>query len=108
VELSSSQEVSFEFISIKLSPATGEDEPSMREGTAEGPHQIAAAYLPEAASVFDAATALDTALDMVVPQPTRVELLVRHVLFPRERLPQIEINLIAQLKRHDVGWALSL
>jgi len=29
---------------------------------------------------------------MVDPQPTLVELLVRHVLLPRELLPQIEIN----------------
>jgi RNA-splicing ligase RtcB len=29
---------------------------------------------------------------MVDPQPTLVELLVRHVLLPREFLPQIEIN----------------
>jgi len=64
----------------------------MREGTAEVPHQIAAAYRPEAASVFDAATALDTTLDMVAPQPTLMELLVRHVLLLREFLPQIEIN----------------
>ena len=31
-------------------------------------------------------------LDIVDPQPTLVELLVRHVLLPREQLPQIEIN----------------
>ena len=43
-------------------------------------------------SVFDAATALDTAMDMADPQPTLVELLVRHVLLPREFLPQIGIN----------------
>jgi hypothetical protein len=66
----------------------------MMEGTAEVPHQIAAAYLPEAASVFHAAIALDTTLDMVDPQPTLVELLVRHVLLPRALLPQIEINSI--------------
>jgi hypothetical protein len=66
------------------------------EGTAEVPHPIAAAHLPEAASVFDAATALDTAMDMVDPQPTLVELLVRHVLLPREFLPQIEINSIVR------------
>jgi len=64
----------------------------MMEGTAEVSHQIADAHLPEAASVFDAATALDTAMDMVDPQPTLVELLVRHVLLPRELLLQIEIN----------------
>jgi hypothetical protein len=33
-------------------------------------------------------------MDMVDPQPTLVELLVRHVLLPRELLPQIEINSI--------------
>jgi hypothetical protein len=31
-------------------------------------------------------------MDMVDPQPTLVELLVRHVLLPRELLPQSEIN----------------
>ena len=31
-------------------------------------------------------------MDMVDPQPTLVELLVRHVLLPCELLPQIEIN----------------
>jgi hypothetical protein len=64
----------------------------MMEGTAEVPHPVAAAHLPEAASLFDTATALDTAMDMVDPQPTLVELLVRHVLLPREFLSQIEIN----------------
>jgi hypothetical protein len=67
------------------------------EGTADVPPQIAAAHLPQAASVFDAVTALDTALDMVDPQPTLVELLVRHVLLPRELLPRIEINSIKQM-----------
>jgi hypothetical protein len=33
-------------------------------------------------------------MDMVDPQPMLVELLVRHVLLTRERLPQIEINSI--------------
>ena len=33
-------------------------------------------------------------MDMVDPQPTLVDLLVRHVLLPRELLPQIEINSI--------------
>jgi hypothetical protein len=47
-----------EFISIKSWAVTGEDEPGMREGTTEVPHPIAAAHLPEAVSVFDAATAL--------------------------------------------------
>jgi hypothetical protein len=64
----------------------------MMEGTADVPHPSADAHLPEAASVFGAATALDTAMDMIDPQPMLVELLVRHVLLPRELLPQIEIN----------------
>jgi hypothetical protein len=64
----------------------------MMEGTADVSHPSAAAHLPEAAAVFDAATALDTTLDMLDPQPTLVELLVRHVLLPRDLLPQIEIN----------------
>jgi len=76
--------------------ATGEDEPGILQGTAEVPHPIAAAPLPEAASVFDTATALDTAMDMVDPQPPLVELLVSHVLLPREFLPQIGINSIVQ------------
>src|SRR4029453_11758445 len=74
----------------------GEDEPSMMEGTADVPHPSAAAHLPEAAAIFDAATALDTAMDMLDPQPTLVERLVRHVLLPRELLPQIEINSTAR------------
>jgi len=66
--------------------------PEVVQGTAEGPHPSAAAHLPEAASVCDAVTALDTARDRVDPQPRLVELLVRHALLPRELLPQIEIN----------------
>ena len=62
------------------------------EGTAEVPHQIADAHLPEAAAVFDAETARDTATDMVDPPPRLVELLVRHGLLPREFLPHIEIK----------------
>jgi hypothetical protein len=31
-------------------------------------------------------------MDMVDPQPTLVERLIRHGLLPRELLPQIEIN----------------
>ena len=64
------------------------------QGTAEVPHSIANAHRREAASVFDAATALDTALDMVDPPPRLVERLVRQVLLPREFLSQIEINSI--------------
>ena len=66
--------------------------PEVMQGTAEGPHPSAAAHLPEAAAVCDAATARDTAPDMVDPPPRLVALLVRHVLLPREFLPQIEIH----------------
>jgi len=69
----------------------------MMEGTAEVPHPIAASHLSEAASVFDAATALGTTLDIVDPQPTLMALLVRHVRLPRALLPQIEINSIERL-----------
>jgi hypothetical protein len=67
-------------ISIQSSAAKGEAEPGMMAGTTDVSHQIADAHLPEAAAVFDAATALDPVMDMVNPQPTLVELLVRHVL----------------------------
>jgi len=62
------------------------------QSTAEFHDQIADPFFPQANPVFDDAAALGTAVDMVDPQPTLVELLVRHVLLPRERLPQIGIN----------------
>src|SRR5262249_838101 len=74
----------FEFISITSLAAKGEDAPGSMQGTADVPHPIATTHLPLAAAVFDTATALDTALDMVDPQPTLVELLVSQVLLPRE------------------------
>ena len=61
-KLCRAQQRSIEFISIQSWPTTGEDEAGMREDTADVPHQIADANLPEAAAVFDAATALDTAI----------------------------------------------
>ena len=64
------------------------------QSTAEFHDQSADPFFPQANPVYDAATALDTATDMVDPQPRLVELLVRHVLLPRELLPQIEINSI--------------
>src|SRR5512132_1376531 len=41
-------------------------------------------------------------MDMVDPQPTLVELLVRHALLLHALLPQIEINSILQAKKMDV------
>jgi hypothetical protein len=81
----------------------------MMEGTAEVPHPIAAAHLPGAASVFDAATVLDPAIDRVDPWPMLVEFLVRHVLLPREgvlstsnRKPPLRIPLrrVAKILTH--------
>jgi len=80
--------------------AKGEDEPGTREGPAEVSHQIADAHLPEAAAVFEAATALDTAMHRADPPLTMVALLVRHGLLPREFLPHIAIN----SHDHDVVW----
>ena len=62
------------------------------QSTAEFHDQIADPCFPQANPVFDDAAALGTAVDMVDPQPTPVERLVRHVLLPRERLPQIRNN----------------
>jgi len=56
------------------------------QSTADFHHQIADALLPQADPVFHNATALDTAVDMLDPQPTLVQHLVRHVLLPRELL----------------------
>ena len=66
--------------------------PEIVQGTAELHHEIADARLPQADAVFHDATALHTAVHMLAPQPPLVELLVCHVLLPRELLQQIEIN----------------
>jgi Transposase IS66 family len=81
-----------EFIPIQSLVATGSDIPGNYAGPSRGPAPERRRPPPEAAAVFDAATALDTALDLVDPQPTLVALLVRHGLLARELLPQIEIN----------------
>jgi hypothetical protein len=62
------------------------------QSTAEFHDESADPFFPQANPVYDDAAALGTAVDMVDPQPTLVELLVRHVPLPRERLPQIGIN----------------
>src|SRR2546423_9464269 len=61
-----------------------EAHPEVVQGTAEFHHEIADALLPQADPVFDDATPLDTTIDMLDPQPTREQRLVRHVLLPRE------------------------
>ena len=52
------------------------------QGTADFHHEITDALLPQADAVFDDATALDTAVDMLDPQPARVERLVGSLLRP--------------------------
>src|SRR5712692_1482910 len=64
----------------------GQTHPEVVQGTAEFHHQIADAFFPQADAVFDDATTLDTAVDMLDPQPTLVERLVRPLLLQRELL----------------------
>src|SRR3989441_12371672 len=61
----------------------GQAHPEVVQGTAEFHHQIADTLLPQPELVFDNATTLDTAVDMLDPQPTLVQRLVRHVLLQR-------------------------
>ncbi len=60
--------------------------PEVMQGPAECHHQIADAFFPQAAAVFDDATTLDTPIDMLDPQPTLVQRLVRPLLLPRALL----------------------
>jgi hypothetical protein len=50
------------------------------QGTAQFHHDIADARLPQTDPVFDNATALDTAVDMLDPQPAVVQSLVGQCL----------------------------
>ena len=54
------------------------------QGTAELHHEIADALFPQTDAVFHDAAALDTALDVLDPEPPLVECLVGQVLLPRE------------------------
>jgi hypothetical protein len=56
------------------------------QGTTDLHHQIADARLPQADPVFDNATTLDTAVDMLDPQPPLVERLVGPFLIPCQLL----------------------
>ncbi len=56
------------------------------QGTTDFHHDIADTLLPQADAVFDNATALDTPVDMLNPQPTAVQRLVGHVLLQRQFL----------------------
>ena len=54
------------------------------QGTAELHHEIADARFPQTDAVFHDAAALDTAIDVLDPEPPLVERLVGQVLLPRE------------------------
>ena len=72
-----------------------EAHPEVMQGTAEFHHQITNALLPQADPVFHQTTALDTAIDMLDPEPTLVQGLVRQLLLPRQlRAPRF-------LRRHE-------
>jgi hypothetical protein len=54
------------------------------QGATEFHHQITDARLPQADPVLHDAAALDTAVDMLDPQPPLVEPLVRPLVLPRQ------------------------
>ena len=70
------------------------------QGTAKFHDQIADALLPQADPVFHDATALDATVDMLDPQPTLVQRLVRPLL------PQVEI--LAAESREMLGVTAKL
>jgi hypothetical protein len=50
------------------------------QGTTDFHHEIADTLLPQTDAVFDDATALDTAVDVLDPQPTLMQCLIRYLL----------------------------
>ena len=58
----------------------GQADPEVMQGTADFHHDITDALPPQADAVFDDATALDAAVDMLDPQPAGVERLVGSLL----------------------------
>src|SRR5215813_3969130 len=60
--------------------------PEVVQSTADLHHEIADTLLPQADPIFHDAAALDTTVDMLDPQPTLVQRLVRPLLLPREIL----------------------
>src|SRR4029450_7728594 len=55
-------------------------DPEVMQGTAEFHHDIADALLPQPEPVFNDTTPLDAPVDMLKPQPTVVQGLVRQLL----------------------------
>jgi len=69
--------------------------PEIMQGAAEFHHQVTDALLPQAHPVFHDATALDATVDMLDPEPTLVQGLVRQLLLQRQlRAPRF-------LRRHE-------
>ena len=56
------------------------------QGTTEFHHEIADAFFPQADAIFDDTTTLDTTIDMLDPQPTLVQRLVRELLLQTQLL----------------------
>src|SRR5919197_1601264 len=69
--------------------------PEVVQGTTEFHHQIADTLLPQADPVLHNATTLDTAVDMLDPQPPLVECLVRPLLL------QGQLRTAWFLRRHE-------
>jgi len=65
------------------------------QGTAEFHHEITDALLPQAHPVFDDATTLDAAVDMLDPQPPLGQRLVGQVLL------QGQLRTAGLLRRHE-------
>jgi hypothetical protein len=64
----------------------GQAHPEVMQGTAEFHDQIADTFFPQADAVFDDATALDTAVDMLDAPPPLMPCLIRSLLLQRELL----------------------
>jgi hypothetical protein len=56
------------------------------QGTTDFHHEIADALLSQANPVFDEATTLDAAVDMLDPQPPVMQSLIRQLLLQRQLL----------------------
>src|SRR5215470_17647907 len=67
----------------------------MVQGTTKFHHQITDAFFPQTDAVFDDATTLDTAVDMLDPQPPLVERLVGPLLL------QGQLRTAWLLRRHE-------
>ena len=78
----------------------GQTDPEVMQSTAQFPHEIADAVLPQPDPVFDDAAALDAPVDRLDPQPTLVQGLVGPLLFQGEFLAS---GLLGRHEDRDVG-----